>query len=288
MLFVPANAEKFIAKAHTRGADAVILDLEDSVSHAEKSAARSALRKAAEVIHAHGTDVLVRINTLDRGGAADIAAAVSRAVKAIVLPKVDSASAVLAAVELLEQEQAKSQAPEQRTWVIAQIEDVAALPLLDSIASASPRLLGMSLGSEDFSNSAGMLPTPETLYGPNQEVVFACRRSGIQPFGFPASIAEYADTQAFKRTAKRAVEMGMVGAFCIHPAQVETLNNAFAPSPELAAQARSLLAAFATAQAQGRAAIEHQGVMVDLPVASRAQAVIRRYEAARASLISGG
>src|SRR5690606_10255039 len=111
-------------------------------------------------------------------------------------------------------------------------------------------------------------------YQPNQMVVFACRRAGIRPFGFPSSIAEYSDEAAFRASVTRAAEMGFVGAFCIHPKQAQILNEGFSPSPEAVADAQALLAALAEAQREGRGAFAFKGKMVDPPVIARAREVL--------------
>lgn len=277
LLFIPANNEKFVAKAHTRGADGIILDLEDSVAPGHKVSARQGLAAAAQQLAANGSDVLVRINAewLED----DIHAAATGDVSALILPKVNTAEPVIQAAALLDQLESERGLQPGGIRLLAQIEDVAALPNLDAIASSSPRLLGMSLGSEDFSASAGMLPLPETLYAPNQQVVFACRRAGILPFGFPDSITVFSDMDALRHAARQATAMGFVGALCIHPNQVTVLNQAFTPDAGAVADAKTLLAEFATAEAEGRGVFAFKGKMVDLPVILRARELVARADA---------
>ena len=274
MLFVPATNDKLIAKAHTRGADAIILDLEDSVVPEQKSQARDSLPTTTEALAAKSCDVLVRVNA--ESLEADIAAASRNSVSAIVIPKVNDANAIVEAAALLDRYEKEQGINSQRIGLIAQIEDVQALPRLDAIAQSSQRLLGMSLGSEDFSASVGMLPTPETLYGPSQQVVFACSRAKISAFGFPASITLIHETDALSAAARQAAEMGMVGAFCIHPNQVSVLNRALTPAEEDVSDAIILLQKFDQAQQDGRGVISHNGKMVDLPVVLRARALVAR------------
>lgn len=271
MLFVPAHVDKFVSRAHERGADAVILDLKYSVSLALKDAACEGLAARAAGVAARGTTVLVRINA-----AADLDAAVGAAVHAIVLPKVDRPESVRMVAERVEALERARGLPVGHTWLIAQIEDVVALPHLDAIAASSPRLLGTILGSEDFSASAGMSPVPGTLLWPTQMVAFACRRAGILPLGFPASIAEFSDIEAFAAQIRFARELGFVGAFCIHPAQVPVLNEGFTPSAAEQAHAEVVIAAFEAAQREGRAAVEVGGKVVDPPVVARAFELLRR------------
>lgn len=132
-------------------------------------------------------------------------------------------------------------------------------------------MLGMSLGSEDFSASSGMNPTPEGLLAPNQAIVFACRRAGIFPFGFPASIADYSDIDRFRETIRFARQLGFVGALCIHPSQVAILNEQFAPSDAEIEQARALIAAYEQGVSEGKGAVAFQGTMIDAPVVARAR-----------------
>src|SRR4051812_32461058 len=146
MLFVPAHVDKFVARAHERGADAVILDLEDSVPLAQKGQAREALALHAAAVAGRGTAVLVRVNAEAGMATQDIDAAVGAAVRAIVLPKVDTPHQVIAADRQVAACERRLGLQAGHTWLIAQIEDVSALPQLDAIATSSPRLLGMILG----------------------------------------------------------------------------------------------------------------------------------------------
>jgi citrate lyase subunit beta/citryl-CoA lyase len=278
MLFLPAHVPRYIERAHTRGADAYILDLEDSVPQSEKAHAREGLADGARQVTQGGAATLVRINTQAEHRAADIEAACLPGVAAIVVPKVGVAADIVAVAVRLDSLEAARGIGAGGVRLIALIEHVAALPHLDEIALSSPRLLGMILGSEDFSASAGMEPIAEALLAPNQQIVFACRRAGILPFGFPASIAEYADAAAFRMHVRLARRLGFVGAFCIHPSQIEVLNEEFSPSAADIAAARAVIEAFDAAVRDGRGAASYLGRMIDPPVVERAQEVLRRAE----------
>lgn len=281
MLFVPAQVPKFVDAAHTRGADAYLLDLEDSVPIAQKAEARAALCCAVAKVSRSGAAALVRINTDDALTPDDVNAAVLPGVGALMVPKVESAAQVQALDgRIADLERERGIAP-STVLVIAQIEHVRALPKLDEIATSSPRMMGLILGSEDFSVSAGAEPTSEALYGPNQQLVFACRRAGILPFGFPGSISVFRDLDLLRQLITRAREMGFVGSYAIHPNQVQVMNECFAPPAADVEHARDLLAAYYEAAAQGRGALEFRGRMVDLPVVARAQEVLRRAAAIR-------
>lgn len=276
MLFVPAHMQRFVERAHERGADACVLDLEDSVPLANKAQARLALPGAAAAIAARGTPVLVRVNQPWDMAALDIDATIGPAVQALVLPKVNDAAAVLSVAERIDRLEVQRGMPVGHTRLIALIEDVHALTELDGIARSTPRMLGMMLGPEDFSASAGMTPMREALMLPNQLVLFACRRAGILPFGFPGSIADYGDIEAFGETICMARQLGFVGGLCIHPAQVPVMNAGFSPSADDIAHARGAIDAFETAEREGRGAAEYRSKMVDLPVVMRARETLRR------------
>ncbi len=274
LLFVPANNKKFVAKAHTRDADAIILDLEDSVAPSQKDSARSELPAAAQQIANNETDVVVRINSesIDK----DISAASTEHISAIVVPKVNDKNVLLTVDKILTLREKERCLPAGKIRLLAQIEDVRALVNLDEIAASTPRLLGMSLGSEDFSASARMSPTKETLYWPNLQVAFACRRADILPFGFPDSITLIENLDAMTEAARLAVDMGMVGAFCIHPTQVDILNKAMTPSDEEISNAKLLVSEFEKSKAEGNAVFVFEGKMVDLPVVYRARETLSR------------
>jgi citrate lyase subunit beta / citryl-CoA lyase len=279
MLFVPSHLEKFVEAAHTRGADAYILDLEDSVPLAKKSAARGSLARASGLVARSSAAVVVRINGEPALVGDDLQAAVIPGVAALMVPKVESGDDVRALDTRIGELERDRQLSPGQMLLIAQIEHVRTLPRLDDIATSSPRLMGMILGSEDFSMSASMDPTPEALYAPNQQMLFACRRAGILPFGFPGSISVFRDLDQLRHLIRLAREMGFVGSYAIHPNQVTVMNELFMPSKDELEHARDLLAGWEAASAQGRGAFEFRGRMVDPPVVGRAQEVLRRYAA---------
>lgn len=276
MLFIPAHVERFAARAHERGADACVLDLEDAVPPALKAQARAGVRATAEALAGRGLPVLVRINAEAPEAEADVRACCSPAVGALVLPKTGGAAEVRRVAEWLDAAEAERGLPIGHTRLLALIEDVHAIARLDEIAQASPRLFGMTLGPEDFSASAGALPVQEALIGPSQMVLFACRRAGLLPFGFPGSIADIEDLAPLVRQVALARALGFVGALCIHPAQVPVLNAGFSPTEAELSHARGVVAACDAALAEGRGAAEYRGRMVDAPVAARARELLAR------------
>jgi citrate lyase subunit beta/citryl-CoA lyase len=283
LLFVPANNERFIGRAHTRGADAIILDLEDSVPALEKSVARGMLPAAAGKVSANGADVLVRINSGWRLAVRDLEAAINPAmgpaITAIVVPKVCTGEQLLAICEIISELELESGMLIGSTGLVALVESPAALPRLEAIANATPRLQAMILGSEDFSAATGMIPSAENLLFANQQVLFAARAAGLLPLGYVGSIAEYSDRDAFKKTIVQARKLGFRGGFCVHPSQVDPMNEGFSPSSLEVDDARELINAYREAVAAGRGATEFNGRMVDAPVVARAEETLSMAQA---------
>ncbi len=282
MLFVPVTVPRFVQGGADRGADALILDLEDSIAPSQKEQARKLLPEAVPVVGRRGADVLVRVNRPWRLLVRDIEAAVIPGVTALMLTKVDSPQQVHAVAEMVDELETERALPSGRLAFVVLVETAAAFFRMEAIARAHPRIVAISLGAEDFALSAGMLPEPEGLLYPKQHTIFAARAAGILPLGFVGSIADYRDQEAFRAIVRRSRRLGFVGASCIHPLHVPVLNEEFAPSPEEVARAERMVATYDAALAAGTGAVEFEGRMIDIPVVERARAVL-----ARAAAISG-
>jgi citrate lyase subunit beta/citryl-CoA lyase len=276
MLFVPVTQRRFVDGAARRGADAIILDLEDSVAPSEKERARTLIHEAAGIVSRGGADVVVRINRPLRMAVRDIEAAVGPGVLALALPKIDSAEHVRLLAEIVDEVEAERGVPPGTTRLIAMVETTAAFFRIAEIARAHPRLCALNLGAEDFATSAGILPEPEALSMPKQTAVFAARAAGIMPMGFIGSIAEFHDLDAFRETIRRSRRFGFIGASVIHPSQVAILNEEFRPSAAEVDHAGRVVAAYDKAYAEGVGAVTVDGRMIDVPVYERAQLLLER------------
>jgi citrate lyase subunit beta/citryl-CoA lyase len=282
LLFVPSNNERFIDKAHTRGADAIILDLEDSVPAPERPGARRGLADAAGRVGRVGTDVLVRINSEPDEAAADLDAAVQPGVRALLVPKVEDPDALVALSADVSRLEAQRGMADGGVAFVVLVESAAGLLRAEAIARAEARTVAMELGGEDFALSAGMLPDAETLAVPKQMVLYAARAAGLVPLGILGSIAHYGDLDVYRATAERSRRFGFEGAACIHPSNVPVLNDVFTPAAEDVERARRLVDAYAEAERAGSGAISVDGNMIDVPVVIRAQKLLARHEAIRA------
>ncbi len=288
MLFVPATAPRFVAGAADRGADAIILDLEDAVAASEKPRARTLLEAAIPQVSRRGADVLVRVNRPWRMMVRDIEAAVLPGVAALVLTKVDDPEHVRAAAEMVTELEAERSLPTGAIRFLVLVETAAGFFRMEAIARAHPRIVAMSLGAEDFALSVGMRAEPEGLFYPKQHMLFAARAAGVMPLGFVGSIADFRDQEAFRAIVRRSARLGFVGASCIHPLQVPVLNECFSPDAAEVERAHRMVVAYDAALAAGQGAVQFEGAMIDVPVVDRARTLLARDAAVRARLARAG
>jgi len=269
-LFVPLADERFLAKAHERGADALLLDLEDSVAPAQKTAARARLPEAARRLAALGATVMVRVNSTPDHLAEDLKAAAQSPVAAVFLPKVESVEHVVAAEYLLAGSAAK---------LVALLESPTAILAAPEIAGAGTRLAGLAFGSEDYCGVLGIASSAALLDWPAQMLAVAARARGLAAFGLPGPVSEIEDVPAFTQLLEKAKAMGFTGCTCIHPKQVAAANRVYSPSAEEIAQSREVIEAFESALREGRGAFALHGRMIDAPVVDQARAVLARVRA---------
>lgn len=284
MLFVPVTVEKFVKSAPSRGADAYILDLEDSIAPQDKARARTLVADAAKEVSKRGEDVLVRVNRPLRLCIPDLEAVISPAIKALMLPKAEGPEHVQLISETIAELEAERGMTVGHTKLVALIETGPAYWKMAEIAMSDPRLIAMTLGSEDFTLAMGMLPDSDGLMVPKQQLVFAARAAGVMPLGFVGSIAEFSDIEGFRAIVRRSKKLGFAGASAIHPNQVKVLNEEFSASPAEVAQAGKIVAAYKKSTAEGRGSIQVDGKMIDVPIVLRAQNLLARHKAIEARL----
>ena len=275
MLYVPATSEKFIEKAHERGADAIKIDLEDAVALAEKPRARPLVRSAAKTVARGGADVLVRINRPLRMAVDDLEASVWPEVHGLVLPKVESADHIGFLAEIITELEDERDMQRGHIKLMALIETPRGYSNVRDIANSSERLSAIALGQEDFSAEMGMVePEGMSLLSYYQTVQVAAREAGILPIGYPGSIAEFTNLELFKSNALIARKLGFDGGACIHPKQVPILNEAFTPTDDEIDRSERMVAAYDAAMAAGDGAVAFEGKMIDVPVVARAERIL--------------
>ena len=275
-LFIPADAGRMVAGAHTRGAGAVILDLEDAIAPARKDAARDALAGSVRTLAGHGLTTVVRINNDPDRLVDDIRAASLPGVHAVILPKAEDAALCQFVDGALAAAERAAGLPERGIGLIPVIEHPAALRALDAIAGATPRLVGLGFGPEDYASAIGAQATFEALAMPAQAVAIAARGRGLAAFGVPGPVGIIDDAAAFQALARAANAFGFTGILFIHPRQVVLADAALAPAEAEILRARRIVETFEAAVAAGTGAVAVDGQMIDGPVALQARRILAR------------
>ncbi len=279
LLYVPVNVDRFVDKAHARGADAIQLDLEDSVPTSEKEAARRMVPAAAAKVGRAGADVLVRINRPWRLALKDLEVSVCPEVNGFALPKLESGEHVRMIAEVVGELEHERGMTVGATKFIAMVETPSAFLRMEEIARADARVAGLVVGSEDLTSAAGMEPDADALYYPKVHSVLVARAAEILPLGFVGTVADFRDVDAFRKIVRRSRRLGFVGASAIHPNQVKVLNEVHKPGDEEVERARRMIAAYDEAYVEGLGAVVFGGTMIDVPVVERARRLVRRAEA---------
>ena len=282
LMYVPVNVDKYVDKAHTRGADVIQLDVEDSVPPAEKAKARTLVEAAAKKVRRAGADVVVRINRPLSLAVRDLEHSICPDVDAIACTKVDSASHIRLLDELVTELEEKRGMPAGHTRFIAMVETADAFFRIHEIVRASPRIVATCIGGEDFALDNNMQPTGEALFYPKQHMVFAANSAGIMPIGFVDSVAGFGDWDKFRKMVRRSRDFGFMGAGCIHPGQVTIVNEEYTPTNDEVEYARKLVKLDGEAAASGRGSWSLDGKMIDIPIIVRAQKLIKRFDAIKA------
>ena len=274
LLFVPGDRPERFAKAAASGADAIILDLEDSVSLANKDAARHAI--ADYLAGTREVVTLVRVNPLDGHlTAADVAAILAAGPDAIMLPKAEGAPSIAQLDTILRSEAARDASLPPILPIAT--ETPAAIFTLGSYREAKDRLLGLTWGAEDLPAAIGATTSREAdgSYTSPYEVAramtpFAAHAAGAAAIDtvFPA-IKDEAGLAAYAARARRD---GFTGMMAIHPSQVEPINAAFTPSADEAARAQAIVDAFAANPGAG--VLQVDGKMVDAPHLKQAKHIL--------------
>jgi citrate lyase subunit beta/citryl-CoA lyase len=295
MLFVPATKWEVIGKAATSAADAVCVDLEDSVAASEKEVSRANVIRAFRELDFGARVRMFRMNALDTPFAyRDLIEVVEGAgdkIDMVMLPKASKPADVGFVATLLTQIEQRQQFS-QRIVIAAQIENAAGFVYAREIARASSRLAMLIFGAGDFSASMrmpaagiGTFDENDALYPGHryhavmQAIVGAARANDLLCLDGPYS--DYGDADGFERACRIAKSMGFDGKQCIHPSQLATTNRVFSPSDAEATHARRVVEAYDAAVASGRGAVSLDGKMIDEASVRMARVVLNQLEQQR-------
>jgi len=273
-MFVPGNNPGMMADAHIYGPDSIMLDLEDSVTMAEKDTARLLVYNALKSVDYGDTEMVVRINPLNTPyGKKDIEAVVKAGVDVIRMPKTETAEEVIEVEREIERVE-KELGCVGRTKIMAAIESALGICNAYAIATASPRMMGIALGAEDYCANLKTQRTPDgdELRLARETIVVAARAAGID--ALDTVYSNLNDMETFRKEVEFIHRLGFDGKSIINPRQIEVVNEVFAPTEKAIEKARTILAAIKEAEKKGSGVIAVNGKMVDRPVVIRAQRTI--------------
>ena len=274
-LFVPGNSPKMMLNSDFLGADAIIFDLEDAVSPAEKDAARILVRNGLRALTFTHSQTVVRINSLDTPyWQRDLDEILQCRPQMIILPKTNGPEDILTLDQYMSEAESSLALPANGIRVIALIETALGLENAFSIAGASKRVAALFLGAEDLTADLQCKRTAasEEIRYARGRLVCAARAAGVEAYDTPFTAV--ADTDGLRMDAAMAKSMGFTGKMAIYPAHIPVINAAFYPAPEEQAHAEAVLQAIRAAEAQGIGVAVVNGKMVDAPVIKRARQVI--------------
>lgn len=272
-LYLPGNSPAMMLNAGLHQPDGIILDLEDSVAPARKEEARLLVRNALCQVDFYGAERMVRINQLP-AGLDDLAYIIPYHVHVVLIPKCESAHQVREVDEKI-MSILKAAHQKREVFLMPIVESCLGVEKAFEMASASPRVVAMAIGLEDYTADLGVLRTPggeESLYA-RSRMVNACKAAGIQPID--SVYSDVGNMKGLRENVKQSKSLGFEGMGCIHPRQVPVIHEGFAPTHEEIEKAEKIVEAFEDATARGLGVISIGSKMIDAPVVKRAQQVIK-------------
>ena len=275
MLFLPGNNPNMLINGNCLGSDAVIFDLEDAVSPAEKDAARILVRNTMRYMDFRGCEIIVRINSIDTAyWQADIDAILPYKPQLILLPKTGTAADVLAADAYMSEVEEKLGLEKNTVGLMPLIETAMGVENAYAIASASSRVRALFLGAEDLTADLQCKRTKEgrEIEYARTRLVVAARAAGVDVYDTP--FTDVNDDEGIWTDARLAKALGFTGKASISPRHVEVINQVFSPTQKEVDYAYEVMDAIALAKEQGKGAIALHGKMIDAPIVARAQRTI--------------
>ena len=272
-LYLPGSEPKYFINAGLHEPDAIILDLEDSVHHAEKDAARILVRNTLRAVDFAQCERMVRINQLPLG-LEDLAEIVPEQPDLILIPKVEKAEQTAEVASRIAQINPK--AAGHTIWLMPILESALGIENAYSIATASPQVCALTIGLEDYTADLGVAKTregAESLYA-RTRLVNAARAAGVQ--AIDSVYGDVGDLQGLKAWGEASRAMGFEGMGCVHPSQITVIHDAFAPTQAEIEKALKIVAAYDDAQARGLGVVSLGSKMIDAPVVQRALKLVAR------------
>ena len=276
-LYLPGSEPKYFINAALHAPDAIILDLEDSVHHAEKDTARILVRNTLRAVDFGSCERMVRINQLPLG-LEDLAEIVPEAPDLVLIPKVERPEQVGEADRLV-RELKVSHGVDRAIWLMPILESALGIENAFAIATVTPNVCALTIGLEDYTADLGVAKTlegRESLYA-RTRVVNAAKAAGIQ--AIDSVFSDVGDLAGLRQWGENSRALGFEGMGCIHPSQIPVIHEAFAPSQTEIEKALKIVAAFEDAQQRGLGVVSLGSKMIDPPVVERARKLVARAKA---------
>ena len=287
LIFVPGNRPNMLERAISFDADIIMVDLEDSVPPGEKAPAREVAKewvtKLAKEAPRPSRKIMVRVNSLDTGLTRDdVASVVGADLYGISLGKPESPWDIREADRIISAAEASSGLEHGKIKLIPWIENAKAVMAAQQLGAASPRIVALAFGAEDYTNDMGIerTDTGEEVFFPRAGVPVAARAARVASLDSP--FVAFKDPDALLRDAQVSRQLGYTGKFAIHPSQIDAINETFSPSEDEIAYARQVVEAWNRAEAEGRGSAALDGRMIDVPVIKRAQNLLEFAKAIKA------
>lgn len=276
MMFVPGSNPSMIKDAYIYGADSIMFDLEDAVAVTEKDSARFLVYNAIKTVDYGDTELVVRINGLDTPfGRDDIEAMVRAGVDVIRLPKTDRKEDVHAVAAIIEEVERKIGREVGSTKMMAAIESPIGVINAYEIATASPRLIAIALGAEDYVTNmkTKRYANGMELLGARTQIIIAARAAGI--YAIDTVYTEVDNEEGFRREVELIKQLGFDGKSVINPRQIKPVNEIYAPTAEEIKRSVAVIRAAREAEEKGLGVISLNGKMIDKPIVDRADRVLQ-------------
>ncbi|MCK9311980.1 MAG: citrate (pro-3S)-lyase subunit beta [Bacteroidales bacterium] len=282
MMFVPGNNPGMIKDAYIYNCDCIMFDLEDSVSYAQKDAARSLVFHALTTIDYGDKELVVRVNALNTSiGIDDLEAMVRAHIDVIRLPKTETAQDIVFCEEQIERIEKTVGIPVGTTKMMAAIESAEGVLNAPAIAKASKRLIGIALGAEDYVTDLKTNRSPEgiELLFARSMILQAARSAGIS--ALDTVFSDVNNEEGLIAEAKHIKQLGFDGKSIINPRQIQPIIDVFTPTLKEIQKAKAVMEAIAEANRRGSGVIALNGKMIDRPIVLRAERVISLAKAAK-------
>lgn len=281
-LIFPINVPRFVEKASKRGADCLILDLEDSVPTTEKVAARALVKECIPIVGRGGGDITVRINAPIKWAKMDLEESIWPGLTCVALPKVESGKEVTVRENIITELEERRGIEPGTIQIAVAVETALGVIRAFEIASASPRVVTIGVGAEDLTQEMGVQTTKEglELWYARSKVLMDAIAAGVQPMGLVGvEPFTWREPEKALDAAIQSRNLGYRGAQSIHPAPIPYLNQGFSIPQNEVLQMRKELETFEAGLKEGTASVNVDGRMIDIASAERCKKILKRAEA---------